>query len=401
VFLSELPTSATGKVLRAELAKQAAMARDPLRAPPHSSTQSASIQVDLAAIWEDVLGVPVGPHDNFFDLGGYSVAALEMTFRVERRFGRRLPASVLLECPTVASLGALLCEGSDAADWSAIVPIRPSGTKPPVYGIYAEDHVFFYYRLAQVMDAERPFYGIQSLTLRPQPELPERIEDLATEYLAALRRVQPTGPYHLVGHCTGAVLAFEMAQQIVASGGEVGLLAILDSGAPRHRPLALWRLRNEPWAALGRYGRRWLRSLSRGDVRGVAREVRDEIVRPYALERFLAATRAGIRGLDVARLTPRERESRLKRLRLAWETPYVARPYPGRITHVISENYAGIPTKQPRVQRWRELAEGGVDGFVTPGDHFSMFRPPDVLSLARRLDACLAQAEASRGGVSR
>jgi len=392
VFLPELPTSATGKVLRAELARMAAGAA---AAPPGriSPAEAASVEAELAAIWEDVLGVPVGPHDNFFDLGGYSLPALEMSLRIERRFGRLLPVSLLFECPTIASLAAVLSQRVQLGAWSPIVPIRPSGSKPPVFGLYAEDHVLFYYRLAHAMDADRPFYGIQSLTLAPQAQLPERLEELAARYVVALKRVQPHGPYHLAGHCSGAVLSFEMAQQLVAGGDQVAFLGILDSGAPRIRPLALSQLRQDLPRSLGRYARSALQQLRAGGLRSLARRVRDEVVRPLLLERFLAATRAGMPSLDITRLTAAQRDARLKRLREAWETPYVARPYPGRLTHISSANYAAIPSKQPRVERWSELAQGGTDRFVTPGTHFSMFRHPEVMSLARLLDRCLEDAE--------
>jgi thioesterase domain-containing protein len=41
---------------------------------------------------------------------------------------------------------------------------------------------------------------------------------MAAAYLAEIRQVQPEGPYNLLGACMGAVVAFEMAQQLRAEG---------------------------------------------------------------------------------------------------------------------------------------------------------------------------------------
>ncbi|WP_231619188.1 type I polyketide synthase [Nonomuraea sp. SBT364] len=66
---------------------------------------------DLAALWSEVLGVePVGTRDNFFDLGGNSLVALQMLALVKKRHGIAVPTVTLFEAPTVATLAAILDE---------------------------------------------------------------------------------------------------------------------------------------------------------------------------------------------------------------------------------------------------------------------------------------------------
>ena len=63
----------------------------------------------LAALWTEVLGVePVGTRDNFFDLGGNSLLALQMLTTVKARFGATIPTVTLFEAPTVRLLAAVL-----------------------------------------------------------------------------------------------------------------------------------------------------------------------------------------------------------------------------------------------------------------------------------------------------
>ena len=54
---------------------------------------------------------------------------------------------------------------------------------------------------------------------------------MATDYLAALRAVQPEDPYLLGGWSFGGIIAFEMAQQLEAQGQKVALLALMDASA--------------------------------------------------------------------------------------------------------------------------------------------------------------------------
>ena len=57
----------------------------------------------LVQIWEELLGVaPIGVHDDFFQLGGHSLAAMRVLSRVRRDFRVDVPVRTLFECPTIA-----------------------------------------------------------------------------------------------------------------------------------------------------------------------------------------------------------------------------------------------------------------------------------------------------------
>jgi thioesterase domain-containing protein len=59
--------------------------------------------------------------------------------------------------------------------------------------------------------------------------MPQTIEQAAALYLSEIRRVQPRGPYHLVGHSYGGRVVWEMAQVLARAGETVGLLALIDT----------------------------------------------------------------------------------------------------------------------------------------------------------------------------
>lgn len=69
------------------------------------------IESQLAAVWEDLLGVtPIGAHDNFFELGGHSLLATRVLARIDSFFGVRLALRVMFEAPTIRQLGVKIAE---------------------------------------------------------------------------------------------------------------------------------------------------------------------------------------------------------------------------------------------------------------------------------------------------
>ena len=114
-------------------------------------------------IWQDVLSVDsLGINDNFFELGGHSLLALRMFAKLEEQFRVTLPLATLFQAPTVAGLAAPSVREQPASGRS-LVPIQPTGNRPPVFGIPGVGgNVIAYSALVQLMGPDRPFYGLQS-----------------------------------------------------------------------------------------------------------------------------------------------------------------------------------------------------------------------------------------------
>ncbi len=114
-----------------------------------------------------------------------------------------------------------------------LVAVQPFGTRlplfclPPVFGT-----VFPYYNLVPGLGLDQPVYAVNPQGIDGVVSPHVCIEDMATHAIAAIRTVQPTGPYLLVGYSFGGVVAFEVARQLRASGYQVGLVALVDTWAP-------------------------------------------------------------------------------------------------------------------------------------------------------------------------
>lgn len=224
VTLERLPLLPTGKVDRRQLPE-----------PAFNSTGSENgfvapkgpVEEKLAKIWRDLLNIEqVGSHDNFFEVGGHSLLAMRLLKQIEQTFGQKIPLTLLFQAPTIAQLAESFEEQQEAPPGqTSVVPIRAAGTKPPIFGLPGNmGNVFTDLKdLGRHLDPSHPFYGLQD-----GPHNPTKIEDHAAHYLAEMRRVQPTGPYFLIGICTGGLLAFEMAQQLRAQAQSVALLALVE-----------------------------------------------------------------------------------------------------------------------------------------------------------------------------
>jgi thioesterase domain-containing protein len=95
-----------------------------------------------------------------------------------------------------------------------------------------------YHDLARGLGEDQPVYGLQSPGLDGEQGFDFRIEELAQQHVREIRQFQPDGPYYLGGASMGGLVAFEIAQQLVAQGAEVGLLALFDTPGPPSVPVS-------------------------------------------------------------------------------------------------------------------------------------------------------------------
>ncbi|KAF9392864.1 hypothetical protein CPC16_002950 [Podila verticillata] len=83
--------------------------------------------------------------------------------------------------------------------------------------------------LVSQLDADQPVYGLQARGLNGVPPLAETIDAMASDYIRQIRRIQPNGPYYLLGWSFGGKVVHAMATQLEQQGEKVALLALLDS----------------------------------------------------------------------------------------------------------------------------------------------------------------------------
>ncbi|MFL6129407.1 MAG: amino acid adenylation domain-containing protein [Mycobacteriales bacterium] len=225
VLLDRLPLTPNGKLDRAALPAPGSAATD--GRPPRTPREEV-----LCALFAEVLGVPrVGVDDGFFDLGGHSLLATRLLNRVRDTFGVRLTIRSLFEAPTPAALGDRLDGGPGREDpLDVLLPLRPHGDRPAVFCVHPAGGLSWCYAgLIRHLPAGHPLYGLQARGLAGTGPLSSTLDDAADDCLRAIRQVQPTGPYHLLGYSSGGVLAHVLAARLEQDGEPAGLVAILDA----------------------------------------------------------------------------------------------------------------------------------------------------------------------------
>src|SRR5262249_30812166 len=117
--------------------------------------------------------------------------------------------------------------------WSSLVPIRPSGSKPPLFCVHAAGaNVLIYRPLARHLSPDQPVYALQAQGLDGIKLPYTNVEEMATHYIKEILTVQPNGPYFLLGASFGGLVVYEMAQQLIAMGEKVALLVLFDTYFP-------------------------------------------------------------------------------------------------------------------------------------------------------------------------
>jgi thioesterase superfamily protein/AMP-binding enzyme/phosphopantetheine binding protein len=226
VRLEALPLTANGKLDRHVLPApdSSAFAAKGYEAPVGETEER------LARIWADVLKLErVGRRDNFFELGGHSLLAIRLLSRTSAVFKTNLPLSTVFHSPTVAAVAELLENQSAPSKWFSLIPIQQEGSRPPLFCIEVIGVEFF-----ELIRADQPVYNLRFGVGSPPGKILRlpMIEALAAHYIEEVRRAQPNGPYFLIGYSWGGLVAYEMAQQLTASGEVVELVALVDTLLP-------------------------------------------------------------------------------------------------------------------------------------------------------------------------
>jgi len=366
--LDSLPLTANGKIDR-----QALPNIDDVNAG-HSSfaPPQTEVELKLAEIWMRVLGVErVGIHDNFFDLGGHSLLAVKLVNEIKKELGQRIPLITLFQRATIAGLANTLSRSTDSTNWPTLVQIQAGNSKEALFCVSAPNvNALGYVSLVRALGPEQTAFGLQAqYPADAETEYSQSVvENLATEYLQALQAEQPHGPYHLIGMCRGAHIAYEMALRLKEQGETVALLGILDTFVMENTYNYFWYVEH----FVNRVGF-WLRLPAKAKFNFISSRWHKALPKRRSPERVLR--QVYFPGDD-----------------------FHPKIYPGRIS-------VFRVSKQPRNRisdsklGWGRLAAAGVDVRVIPGTHETLLREPYVRELALVLKQFICRPADSNGNL--
>jgi len=231
LWLPALPLNASGKVDRRALPAGGlhGAVRSGVRVAPRDMFEQV-----LARIWEDLLRAgEIGVLDHFFEIGGHSLLAARLFDEIERETGLTAPLAALFADDTIAGLARALRERPSGLD-APVVAINDGGSLPPLVFLHGDltGGGFYSRSLAHALGPDQPVLVVQPHGLSGTA-IPDTIEAMAADRLCAVRAIRPRGPYLVGGYCNGALVAFEMARQLIAAGDEVPAVIVIEARAPR------------------------------------------------------------------------------------------------------------------------------------------------------------------------
>jgi amino acid adenylation domain-containing protein len=400
VILESLPLTQNGKVDRRAL-----------KAPSHTSDLDKfveprnQLELQLVQIWSKILKVDkVGVQDNFFDLGGHSLLASYLMSQIKQQFNKDIPLTTIFQNPTIEQLAPIIQKGSNYSRESCLVAIQPNGSNLPFFCVPgAGGKPFYFYHLGRYLGVDQPLYSFQNNLYEELKTVP-RLEDVAIHYIQAMQTVQPQGPYFLGGHSYGGNIAFEMAQQLLAQGHEVALLAVIDSSAPTYKDKQML-IDYINWDDA-----QWLAEVSKGIevYLDSNTDISYDTLKFMTIEEQLKHVLHYFKMANM--LPPNAETTQLKNLVQVYKNSclclvdYVPKQsYPAKITLLrANEDLPYNPDSdlyslnlQDSALGWSEFSTEPVDIRFVLGNHVTIMAEPHVQVLAERLKDCIQQAQAN------
>ncbi len=175
--------------------------------------------------WKEILDIgDIGVTENFFDIGGQSLAAVRIVSRLKIRHPEwPLTIADMFNHPTVRDL-ALAIDGNRDEAGVDVVYLRRNGDRPVLYcfpGLLVSTRE--YMRLVDYLGPEQPATGFICYSLTETKTLSTRVEDITARYAEAVRRKAKGRPCAFLGWSWGGLLAYEAARQL---GNDIDLRMI-------------------------------------------------------------------------------------------------------------------------------------------------------------------------------
>jgi amino acid adenylation domain-containing protein len=374
VNLPELPLTPNGKVDRGALPRPAL---EPIPLEDYAPARNP-MEERLAEIWQRILDRPrVGIRDNLFDLGGSSLVSVRLVVEMNRVFKVTLEPIDLLAHPTIERLIPVIQNPARRAHQPALIPIQSGESGQPVFFTWHNAR-WEVLRLAKAPAQRQPFYisevpyPAELLLAAAHAELPTfpKLEELAAPHVSLIRGSGLNGPCVIAGASYGAVLAFEVAHQLIAQRIPVTAVCLFDGNIRPGLKRVKLQIRNKAQRAL----RKWVKRAGPGTSRLEGSTALSEPALP-ALSR---------ESLDSANWD--ERWPFINRIWLHimwhyWPQPLATRGILFRARD--NEAYYSKDDDFDGCLGWSKLFTLGLEVIPVSGDHYGIWREPHLEALRR------------------
>ena len=342
----------------------------------------ADVEARLTAIWIEVLGAEsIARDQDFFDMGGESVQAVQLVAQIGREFNTALNASLVFEARTIELQADFLLKAQEqdttfsppsfsSPSFSSLVTVRSSGNKSAFFFLHTLTGTAGYCRrFLRHLGADHPVYGLHSRALAGKP--PDlSIAAMARHYISEMKAVQERGPYSLFGYCSGGLLAFEIARQLVQQGEQIALLAMLNTPAPGSSPVGLFEKFSHMRLRIEIAVRKLQYFGLRGKLAFVAHKAKNVRQRFLKNRQWKRPARQGL-NLEFINAT-------------ASKMYQPATVFPGRILFFSTVESSYLYTVPP-IEGWRPLATDGIEQIDLPENSMDALDDNQIALVVERM----------------
>ncbi len=280
-----------------------------------------------------------------------------------------------------------------APRWSPLVAIETRGRKLPIFCVHdVNGTVHSFYQLARALGSDQPFYGLQAVGMNDEAairtEQVRTVEALAAHYVAAIRTVQPTGPYLLGGYSLGCQIALAMARQLQAEGATVAHLLLLD-GRPPNVAAGEGRLDSADWLLYRAYSTAWRQE--KGQALGQAEflALMDEpTLRPLPFAEQITHLNQRLNAAHWGMLATEELATDYALFQALSRLIYAAAaPISVPATFFYTQGHYDLryPLTGEPALGWRAFLPTQLSCQLVPGTHLSFLLPPYVNTVAQQV----------------
>ena len=257
IQVEKFPLTLNGKIDKRALPKPTEVATTKFVAPRNET------EVQMVKLWQDILDrEDIGIEDNFFEIGGHSMKALQMVSRVNSEMDLRINLGDVIGAPYIKDLAELIT--SYQGDFNNIITLSEAEEQqndlfffPPLMGTSLS-----YMGMVKLLKDDFNCYGIQDNGFDFDEPFDKTLEDKAWNF--ARQIIANTEPKHvwLLGFSLGASVVFEAAK-ILEGKGYTTKLMLIDRNISRRKPKLTEELRQSNENEL-QYLEGWLRTFEYG-----------------------------------------------------------------------------------------------------------------------------------------
>lgn len=199
---------------------------------------SNDMEIAISQVWQDILETDkISIDDNFFDIGGHSLAAIKVVARLRESLGRELPTNIIFQAQTIQALAMFIENNTETQHLQEIsVPINVGSNKPQAINPAVPTlvlmhthggHLNYYQAIVDALKEEVNIFG-----LYPDKELlvnakPEQLNELLTHYYQHLLPLKDT-PITLLGWSLAARQVIVLADFLSKQGFTIQRLCLID-----------------------------------------------------------------------------------------------------------------------------------------------------------------------------